>query len=520
MIQRPVPRAETGCGRYGAMHEVESGGNGVLQRATERQASGDGSGEGAAGPVSGCRLDARMVEAANSPGCGQDIGDFCGGEMASFDQDGSGTETQQRRGRTLQSRHVMNHAAGQDRRFVYIGGYQGGQRKQVVADDLFGLGCQQTCTRGGYHDRIDHQRRPAVLPDGARHPPDHAGLGKHAGLERVGRQVFRQRGELGTDHGIGDGLDRAYSKCILRGEGNDYRGTEYTELLEGFQVGLNAGPAAGVGPGDCKRDSHRASTSMSSSLQTLIRDLHRRRGRERRGLTLAEGVRLVEEALATGTDVRGAAISPVLETTTRGKALKAALLDRGVRVEEVTEPELEELTETEHPQGIAAVVEPRTWTLADIRLFPGATTLVLDGVQDPGNVGTMLRTALGFGAAGVVALKGTADLTNPKVVRGGMGATFRLPAVPAAPEELVAWARLQRAEIWSAAVGGETLSGLPPRSAQRPPILLVVGNEGAGVGPIMAAAANRRIGISLAPGVESLNVAVAAGILLYEVTRD
>lgn len=259
---------------------------------------------------------------------------------------------------------------------------------------------------------------------------------------------------------------------------------------------------------------------MSSSLQTLIRDLHRRRGRERRGLTVAEGVRLVEEALATSTDIRGAAVSPALEATTRGKALKAALLQRGVRVEEVSEIELDALTDTEHPQGIAAVVQPRAWTLADIRLVPGVTLLVLDGVQDPGNVGTMLRTALGLGAAGVVALKGTADLTNPKVIRGGMGATFRLPAVPAAPEELVAWARLQRAEIWVAAAGAEEASRLPPRSAQRPPVLLVVGNEGAGVGPVLEAAADRHVGIRLASGVESLNVAVAAGILLHEVTRD
>jgi TrmH family RNA methyltransferase len=259
---------------------------------------------------------------------------------------------------------------------------------------------------------------------------------------------------------------------------------------------------------------------MSSSLQTLIRDLHRRRGRERRGLTLAEGVRLVEEALATGTGIRGAAVSPALEATTRGKALKAALLDRGVRIEEVSDLELDALTDTEHPQGITAVVEPRAWTLTDIRLVPGVTALVLDGVQDPGNVGTMLRTALGLGAAGVVALKGTADLANPKVIRGGMGATFRLPSVPAAPEELVAWARLQRAQIWVAAADGEAPGRLPPRSAQRPPILLVVGNEGAGVGPTLEAAADRRIGIGLAPGVESLNVAVAAGILLHEVTRD
>ena len=258
---------------------------------------------------------------------------------------------------------------------------------------------------------------------------------------------------------------------------------------------------------------------MSSSLQTLIRDLHRRRGRERRGLALAEGIRLVEEALATAITVRGAAVSPALEATIRGKGLKAALLEKGVRVEEVSDQELDELTDTEHPQGIVAVIEPKEWTLADIRLLPGGTILVLDGVQDPGNVGTMLRTALGLGAAGLVALKGTADLTNPKVIRGGMGASFRLPAVPATPEEVVAWARLQRGQIWVADMKGESPGRLPQRTPQRAPVLLVVGNEGAGVGPIMDAAADRRIGVSLAPGAESLNVAVAAGILLHEVTR-
>jgi RNA methyltransferase, TrmH family len=258
---------------------------------------------------------------------------------------------------------------------------------------------------------------------------------------------------------------------------------------------------------------------MSNSLQTLIRDLHRRRGRERRGLALAEGVRLVEEALAAGISIRGAAVSPALESTTRGKALKAALTERRIRLEEVTDADLETLADTEHPQGVAAVIEPRPWALDDIRLHPGSTLLVLDGVQDPGNVGTMLRTALGFGAIGVVALRGTADLTNPKVIRAGMGASFRLPAVSAAPDEFVAWARLQRAEIWIGDVSGETVDRLPRRSAERAAVALVVGNEGAGVSPSLEAAADRRIALSLARGVESLNVAVAAGILLYEVTR-
>jgi TrmH family RNA methyltransferase len=257
------------------------------------------------------------------------------------------------------------------------------------------------------------------------------------------------------------------------------------------------------------------STSKDGALLTTIRDLARRRGRERRGLALAEGVRLIEEALAADVPVRGAAVSPVLEGTPRGKALKSALAERGVRLLEVAPAELEALADTEHPQGVVAVVEPRVWSIADVPTPPGAVVLVLDAVQDPGNVGTMLRTALGLGAAGVVALKGTAELTNPKVLRGSMGAAFRLPAVPTDADALLAWAGERGVELWVTAADGTPL----PRTG-RAPIALVLGNEGAGVGPALAAAARRRVAIPLAPAVESLNVAVAAGILLYEVTRD
>jgi RNA methyltransferase, TrmH family len=259
---------------------------------------------------------------------------------------------------------------------------------------------------------------------------------------------------------------------------------------------------------------------MSGSLQTLIRDLHRRRGRERRGLALAEGVRLVEEGLAAGIPIRGAAVSPALEATLRGKTLKAALLEREIRIEEYTEAELEALADTEHSQGVVAVIEPKRWSLSDIRMLTGTTAVVLDGVQDPGNVGTILRTALGLGATGVIALKGTADLTNSKVIRSAMGASFHLPAVPATPEEFVAWAKLQRAEIWIAERSGEPAEQLPGPRADRSPVALVFGNEGAGTSSVLESAATRRVAIPLAQRLESLNVAVAAGILLYEVTRE
>jgi TrmH family RNA methyltransferase len=257
---------------------------------------------------------------------------------------------------------------------------------------------------------------------------------------------------------------------------------------------------------------------MAGSLPTLIRDLRLRRGRERRGLALAEGVRLIEEALATGIKFRGAAVAPALEGTTRGKALKAALEHASVPLVEVSDRELVELADTEHPQGIVAAIEPPRWSLADLSTGAGSVTLVLDGVQDPGNVGTILRTALALGGAGVVALKGTAELHNPKVVRGSMGALFRLPAVSASETELIAWIADRGLDLWVADARGEAV---PPRTtaASRRPIALALGSEGAGVSGALAAKAARRVGVPLAPGAESLNVAVAAGILLYEVRR-
>ncbi len=258
---------------------------------------------------------------------------------------------------------------------------------------------------------------------------------------------------------------------------------------------------------------------MAGSLQTLIRDLRLRRGRERRGLALAEGVRLIEEALATGIRLRGAAVAPALEGTTRGRTLKTALEQAGVALTPVTDRELVELADTEHPQGVVAVIEPRRWSLGDVPAGHGAVVLVLDGVQDPGNVGTIIRTAFALGGAGVVALKGTAELLNPKVVRGSMGALFRLPAVPASEAELLEWASATGAELWISEARGEPVGGLPARPEARPPIALVLGSEGAGVSAAIAARAYRRVGIPLAPGAESLNVAVAAGILLYEVKR-
>jgi TrmH family RNA methyltransferase len=247
----------------------------------------------------------------------------------------------------------------------------------------------------------------------------------------------------------------------------------------------------------------------------MIRNLALRRGRERRGFTLAEGVRLVEEVVAANVPVRAAIVARALEATPRGRELALLLRTRCPRVEEVTDRELVDLAATEHPQGVIAVIEPRRWQLEDIVSEPRGVVLVLDAVQDPGNVGSMLRTCWALGGAGAIALPGSAELTNPKVLRSSVGAGFRLPCVSADPPSALGWIAARRVRVWVAAADGDPVTE-PPEG----PVALVVGNEGAGVGAALSSLAERRVAVPLRTGAESLNVGVAAGILLYEVLRE
>ena len=250
-----------------------------------------------------------------------------------------------------------------------------------------------------------------------------------------------------------------------------------------------------------------------SQVHTLVRDLRLKRGRERRGLALAEGIRLVEEALAAGVAIRHVLASSTLEATQRGRALKSALERAGHAVEDTALLEFEALADTEHSQGVLVVLELPRWSLDAIKAAPGSPVLVLDGVQDPGNVGTMIRTAWALGAAGVLALPGTAELSNPKTLRATMGGSFHLPCVTLDEAQLREWAHARHVRV----LLSDPAATLPDLRGQA--VALVVGNEGAGIRPSFAAWADGKVGIPLRAA-ESLNVAVAAGILLYEVTRD
>ena len=250
-------------------------------------------------------------------------------------------------------------------------------------------------------------------------------------------------------------------------------------------------------------------------LLTLARDLKRRKARERQQLFVAEGVRAVEELLRSPVRVRGALVSPLLDATPRGSALRDALADRAVPLLEVDEADFATAADTDSPQGILAIGEVPARSLATLALPAAARLLVLDAVQDPGNVGTILRTAAALGATATIALPGTVDLWNAKVVRSAMGTLFRHQALAATWDELAAVLDAQDVALWAADAGGE-----PVNAASAPARLAIaVGNEGAGLSAAVRARADRVVSLPIAADVESLNVAVAAGILLHELRR-
>jgi len=236
--------------------------------------------------------------------------------------------------------------------------------------------------------------------------------------------------------------------------------------------------------------------------------MRRRKARERSGRFVAEGVRTVEELLRSPIRIRGVLVSPSLERAPKGPALRAALVERGVEVAEVDEREFASAAETDAPQGILAVADIPERSLDDTTLPPVARILVLDGIQDPGNVGTIVRTAAALGVNATVALPGTVDLWNAKVVRSAMGALFTHQALAVGWEELDAYLTRHKVPLWSADAGGMPVSVVPGRLA------LAVGNEGAGLSDGVRGRSERVVSIPI-EHVDSLNVAVAAGILLY-----
>lgn len=231
---------------------------------------------------------------------------------------------------------------------------------------------------------------------------------------------------------------------------------------------------------------------------------------------MVEGVRGAGEVLRAGVPVDFALVSPRLETTERGRALSLELSASGVETVLVDDAELTQAADTETPQGVILVCREPAGCLDELPRDPAARYLVVDGVQDPGNLGTLVRAAGAFGVSAIILLHGTTDPWSPKAVRASAGALLGRPVVRVGTEPFLEWARRRGVALWAAAAGGVDVATLRPV----PPWALVVGNEGGGVGTPVSEAAAGLVGVPMPGGTESLNVGVAGAILLYVLARE
>jgi RNA methyltransferase, TrmH family len=255
------------------------------------------------------------------------------------------------------------------------------------------------------------------------------------------------------------------------------------------------------------------SSTRNPKVQWVRSLLSLAKARRESGVFVVEGVRLVEEAFQAGWEPELVFFSSDLSA--RGMKLVGPFQNRKGVVEEVSPEVLKAAGDTETPQGILAVLPARALPLPEDLDF----ILILDSVRDPGNLGTILRTAAAAGVQAVLLSKGTADSFAPKVVRAGMGAHFRLPVHRLDWEEIQTYLKAGEPglRVFLADAGG----GQPHTKADLvQPLALILGGEAEGAGSEAQRLAGHRVHIRMPGRAESLNAGAAAAVLLFEVVRQ
>ncbi len=259
-------------------------------------------------------------------------------------------------------------------------------------------------------------------------------------------------------------------------------------------------------------------SSAANPLVKRIRALAERKGRRREGAFFVEGLQPVWQAVEAGAVIETFVVAPELLVSERAQRLIAAQEAGGARVARVTRAIFAALSEREGPTGLGAIVRAHTARLDDLVVRHDAPIVALHGIGNPGNLGTIIRTADAAGAGGVVLLGETTDPFAPAAVKASMGALFAVPIAHVAdPDEFFAWARAQGVAIvtTSARAAAVHWEARYPR-----PLALLLGSEGEGLPADLLARGDLQVRIPMDGTARSLNLAVAAGVLLYEVRRQ
>ena len=258
-------------------------------------------------------------------------------------------------------------------------------------------------------------------------------------------------------------------------------------------------------------------TELTKEKIREIKRLHESKERGERGLFLIEGVRLMEEAVKERISIEEVLYTSRLEDAGRGPQLLSSLRSMRVPAYHVPERVMESVAETENPQGVLAVARQLIWSLKDM-IKSKAPVVIACGLQDPGNLGTIIRTADAGGCGGVITAQNSVDIYNSKVIRATMGSVFRLPVLKIDdPKEVISALKKEGYQIAATTAHTET-SYLNADYAK--PTAFLIGQEAAGLAKDILESADIKIFIPMKDGVESLNAAVSASILIYEAFRQ
>ncbi len=265
----------------------------------------------------------------------------------------------------------------------------------------------------------------------------------------------------------------------------------------------------------------RAADVVRSAQHPIVKEARRldadasARRSERKGI--AWGRHLALEALAAAVPIETALLSPDLEKDEEGTRIAKAIARTGARVVRVTPSLLDGIAAGAGDQGVALVIRRPGTGLDDLLSACRSLLLLAHGIQDPGNLGSILRSGRSLGAEGVAVLEGSADPWSSRALRAAMGATFRLPVVESTAARVLPLLKAAGIRL-VAAVSSE--GATPDRIDLKSPVALLLGREGSGLPEDLIGAAQDRVRIPMSPGADSLNVHAAAAILLYETHRQ
>jgi TrmH family RNA methyltransferase len=256
-------------------------------------------------------------------------------------------------------------------------------------------------------------------------------------------------------------------------------------------------------------------TSLSNPLIKQARALRQHKARAESGLFLIEGIHHVGEALEADWPLQTILYAPDLLSSEFARGLIARAGQQNIRLQPVSAAVMESLADKENPQGILAIARQKQITLQELGCLRYAAALV--SPQDPGNVGAILRTLDAIGADALFLLDGGVDLYHPTVVRASMGTLFWKPVVRTSFDLWLEWAREHGFQLIATSAHGDVgYQTLVPRL----PWILLLGNEQKGLSPQQLAACDVTVSLPMRGRVSSLNLAVAAGVLLYQYTEN